>query len=182
MKAILDDIQSGKFVKDWMLENRVNQTSFKAMRAKCDNHRDGRGGQALARHDAVDRRAQDGRQEQELALALVLLGVIPAKAGIQYSLVFVDLRIQRVLDCPVKPGNDREGEGDAMLITRYAKIAMSLVLAAFCLLVDLRQPHRLRHQLSVRAARDEHGHDLSRQCADVPLDHQSRCSGRSPTR
>ncbi|MGH6865589.1 MAG: ketol-acid reductoisomerase, partial [Methyloceanibacter sp.] len=25
-------------VKDWMLENRVNQTSFKAMRARCDNH------------------------------------------------------------------------------------------------------------------------------------------------
>jgi ketol-acid reductoisomerase len=38
MKKILDDIQSGKFVKDWMLENRVNQTSFKAMRAKCANH------------------------------------------------------------------------------------------------------------------------------------------------
>ena len=34
MKRILADIQSGKFVKDWMLENRVNQTSFKAMRAK----------------------------------------------------------------------------------------------------------------------------------------------------
>jgi ketol-acid reductoisomerase len=38
MKQILADIQSGKFVKDWMLENRVGQTSFKAMRAKCDNH------------------------------------------------------------------------------------------------------------------------------------------------
>ena len=38
MKQVLDDIQSGKFVKDWMLENRVNQTSFKAMRAKCDSH------------------------------------------------------------------------------------------------------------------------------------------------
>jgi ketol-acid reductoisomerase len=38
MKQILDDIQSGKFVKDWMLENRVNQTSFKAMRAKCAAH------------------------------------------------------------------------------------------------------------------------------------------------
>jgi ketol-acid reductoisomerase len=38
MRQVLDDIQSGKFVKDWMLENRVNQTSFKAMRAKCDNH------------------------------------------------------------------------------------------------------------------------------------------------
>ena len=38
MKKVLDDIQSGKFVKDWMLENRVNQTSFKAMRAKCNSH------------------------------------------------------------------------------------------------------------------------------------------------
>jgi ketol-acid reductoisomerase len=38
MKDVLDAIQSGKFVKDWMLENKVNQTSFKAMRAKCDNH------------------------------------------------------------------------------------------------------------------------------------------------
>src|ERR1700704_4151419 len=38
MKQVLADIQSGKFVKDWMLENRVNQTSFKAMRAKCDSH------------------------------------------------------------------------------------------------------------------------------------------------
>jgi ketol-acid reductoisomerase len=38
MKAILDDIQTGKFVKDWMLENRVNQTSFKAMRNKMAAH------------------------------------------------------------------------------------------------------------------------------------------------
>jgi ketol-acid reductoisomerase len=38
MKRILDDIQSGRFAKDWMLENRVNQTSFKAMRAKMASH------------------------------------------------------------------------------------------------------------------------------------------------
>src|ERR1700749_2501666 len=38
MKSILGDIQSGKFVKEWMLENKVNQTSFKAMRAKCAAH------------------------------------------------------------------------------------------------------------------------------------------------
>ena len=68
MKEVLADIQSGKFVKDWMLENRVNQTSFKAMRAKCDSHDMEVVGKRLARHDAVDRRAQDGRQEQELAL------------------------------------------------------------------------------------------------------------------
>ena len=28
MKAVLDDIQSGKFTRDWMLENKVNQTSL----------------------------------------------------------------------------------------------------------------------------------------------------------
>src|SRR3984885_3998830 len=38
MKRILDDIQSGKFVKNWMLENKVNQTSFKAQRAKLAAH------------------------------------------------------------------------------------------------------------------------------------------------
>jgi ketol-acid reductoisomerase len=38
MKRILTDIQSGRFVKEWMLENRVNQTSFKAMRAKLAQH------------------------------------------------------------------------------------------------------------------------------------------------
>src|SRR5512135_2160002 len=38
MKRILGEIQSGKFVKEWMLENKVNQTSFKAMRAQCAAH------------------------------------------------------------------------------------------------------------------------------------------------
>src|SRR5258705_4500336 len=38
MKKILGDIQSGKFTRDWMLENRVNPTSFKAMRAKNAAH------------------------------------------------------------------------------------------------------------------------------------------------
>ncbi|MFI4994321.1 MAG: ketol-acid reductoisomerase [Hyphomicrobiales bacterium] len=38
MKRVLSDIQSGRFTRDWMLENRVNQTSFKAMRAKMAAH------------------------------------------------------------------------------------------------------------------------------------------------
>jgi len=38
MKKVLEDIQMGRFTRDWMLENKVNQTSFKAMRAKCDAH------------------------------------------------------------------------------------------------------------------------------------------------
>jgi ketol-acid reductoisomerase len=38
MKKILDDIQSGRFTRNWMLENKVNQTSFKATRAKLAQH------------------------------------------------------------------------------------------------------------------------------------------------
>jgi ketol-acid reductoisomerase len=38
MKRVLADIQSGRFTRDWMLENKVNQTSFKAMRAKLAQH------------------------------------------------------------------------------------------------------------------------------------------------
>ncbi len=38
MKRILDDIQSGRFARDWMLENRVNQASFKAMRRRAAEH------------------------------------------------------------------------------------------------------------------------------------------------
>ncbi len=38
MRRVLSDIQSGKFTRDWMLENRVNQTSFKATRARMAAH------------------------------------------------------------------------------------------------------------------------------------------------
>jgi len=38
MKRVLHDIQSGKFTRDWMLENKVNQTSFKATRARYAAH------------------------------------------------------------------------------------------------------------------------------------------------
>src|SRR5262250_1456617 len=38
MRKVLSDIQSGKFARDWMLENKVNQTSFKAMRARLAAH------------------------------------------------------------------------------------------------------------------------------------------------
>ncbi len=38
MKDILNDIQSGKFTKDWMLENKVNQTSFKSIRKRNAEH------------------------------------------------------------------------------------------------------------------------------------------------
>ena len=38
MKRVLADIQSGKFTRDWMLENKVNQTSFKATRTRNNKH------------------------------------------------------------------------------------------------------------------------------------------------
>jgi ketol-acid reductoisomerase len=38
MKRILADIQSGRFAKEWVLENRAGQTSFKAMRRQCAEH------------------------------------------------------------------------------------------------------------------------------------------------
>jgi ketol-acid reductoisomerase len=38
MKRVLDDIQTGKFARDWMLENKVNQASFKATRRRLSEH------------------------------------------------------------------------------------------------------------------------------------------------
>ena len=38
MKRVLDDIQSGKFVRDWMLENDAYQSSFKARRRLGAEH------------------------------------------------------------------------------------------------------------------------------------------------
>ncbi|WP_144186343.1 ketol-acid reductoisomerase [Elioraea rosea] len=38
MKRVLSDIQTGKFTRDWMLENKVNQASFKATRRKMAEH------------------------------------------------------------------------------------------------------------------------------------------------
>jgi ketol-acid reductoisomerase len=38
MKRILDDIQSGRFARDWVLENKAGQPSFKAMRRRAAMH------------------------------------------------------------------------------------------------------------------------------------------------
>ena len=38
MKRVLDDIQSGRFARDWVLENRAGQPSFKATRARAAAH------------------------------------------------------------------------------------------------------------------------------------------------
>jgi len=38
MKRVLSDIQLGRFTRDWMLENKVGQTNFKAMRRAAAAH------------------------------------------------------------------------------------------------------------------------------------------------
>ncbi|MEK9935126.1 MAG: ketol-acid reductoisomerase [Rhodobiaceae bacterium] len=38
MKRVLDDIQSGRFTRDWMLETKVHQTNFKATRRRNAEH------------------------------------------------------------------------------------------------------------------------------------------------
>jgi ketol-acid reductoisomerase len=38
MKRVLSDIQLGRFTRDWMLENKVGQTNFKAMRRATATH------------------------------------------------------------------------------------------------------------------------------------------------
>jgi len=38
MKRVLDDIQSGRFAREWVLENNAGQASFKAMRRRTVEH------------------------------------------------------------------------------------------------------------------------------------------------
>jgi ketol-acid reductoisomerase len=38
MKTILGDIQSGRFAREWVLENAAGQPSFKAMRRRAAQH------------------------------------------------------------------------------------------------------------------------------------------------
>ena len=71
MKRVLADIQGGKFARDWMLENKVNQTSFKATRAKLAAAPDRGSRRQAARHDALDQEGRAGRQDEELRLRIV---------------------------------------------------------------------------------------------------------------
>ena len=38
MRRILDEIQDGRFAREWLLENKVNAPAFKAMRRRERNH------------------------------------------------------------------------------------------------------------------------------------------------
>ena len=69
MKRVLEDIQSGSFTRDWMLENKVGQTSFKATRARNAAHPIEEVGAQLRGDDAVDRQEPSGRQRPQLSAA-----------------------------------------------------------------------------------------------------------------
>ena len=70
MKRILADIQEGRFARDWVLENKAGpgQLQGHAPPPGRPRHRGGR--RAPARHDALDRQGQAGRQGQELTRRL----------------------------------------------------------------------------------------------------------------
>ena len=68
MKRVLNDIQSGRFARDWMLENKVNQASFKATRRRNCRAPDRGSRRETARHDALDQEERPGRQGEELSL------------------------------------------------------------------------------------------------------------------
>jgi ketol-acid reductoisomerase len=38
MKRVLEDIQQGRFARDWVLENQAGAPSFQAMRKKMSDH------------------------------------------------------------------------------------------------------------------------------------------------
>jgi len=47
MRKALERIQSGEFAATWMLENKVNQASFKAMRRRSSEHQSEEVGEKL---------------------------------------------------------------------------------------------------------------------------------------
>ena len=67
MKRILKDIQTGKFTSEWMQEYRSGLARFKGIRRMNDSPPDRAGRREAARHDAVDRQEQAGRQGEELS-------------------------------------------------------------------------------------------------------------------
>ncbi len=61
MKRVLDDIQSGRFARDWVLENAAGQAKLQgnAQARRRARHRES--GRKAPRHDAVDLEEQAGR-------------------------------------------------------------------------------------------------------------------------
>ena len=66
MKRVLKDIQTGKFTSDWMQEYRVGRGALQGHPPHERQPPDRGSRRQAARHDAVDRQEQAGRQGQEL--------------------------------------------------------------------------------------------------------------------
>ena len=66
MKRVLEDIQSGRFARDWMLENKVGQAELQGHAPPHRRAPDRGSRREAARHDALDHEEQAGRQDQEL--------------------------------------------------------------------------------------------------------------------
>jgi len=79
MKRVLNDIQTGKFARDWVLENKAGQASFKATRAIGDAHPIEEVGAKLG--EPMWRETGDGHGVTLVATdaALAALGIAPAR-------------------------------------------------------------------------------------------------------
>ena len=67
MKRVLADIQAGRFVRDFVLDNKAGQPELQGQRASRRRAPDRGGRRRAARDDALDRQEQAGRQGQELS-------------------------------------------------------------------------------------------------------------------
>ncbi len=66
MKRVLDDIQTGKFARDWVLENKAGQASLQGHPRPGRRASDRGSRREAARHDAVDCQEQAGGHGEEL--------------------------------------------------------------------------------------------------------------------
>jgi ketol-acid reductoisomerase len=70
MKRVLSDIQQGKFVQKFVLDNRAGNPELKGRAENPGRASDREGRHRAARDDAVDRQEQAGRQGEELIRSL----------------------------------------------------------------------------------------------------------------
>ena len=68
MKKILNEIQSGRFAKEWVLENQANRPVYNALLAQGEGHPIEEVGGRLRGDDALAEKGQIGRSKQELTL------------------------------------------------------------------------------------------------------------------
>ena len=66
MKRVLDDIQSGRFARDWVAGKPGRPAELQGHAPARRRASDRRGRRPAPRHDALDRQEQAGRQDEEL--------------------------------------------------------------------------------------------------------------------